>query len=143
MFLDHLHSFMDVTLDGIALKPFSTSLTHFFQEGCCPPITLPSSTITFVNFILSFTTTFSFGSLGKMMHLFHFMFQYFLGALLHSHGIVHQFSWWVCSYYLKIPYHIWFPRHFSNKLVYQKLLLQLVWYFLQCSSTKSFCNQPL
>ena len=70
MLLDHLHSFMDVTLDGTALKPFSTSLTHFFQEGCCPPITLPSSTLTFMNLILSFTTTFFSCSLGEKMHLF-------------------------------------------------------------------------
>ena len=74
MLLDHLHSFMDVTLDGTALKPFSTFLTHFFQEGCCPPITLPSLIpsliLTFMNLILSFITTFSSCSLGEKMHHF-------------------------------------------------------------------------
>ena len=55
---------------GTALKPFSTFLTHFFQEGCCPLITLPFSTLSFMNLILSFTTTFSSCSLGEKMHLF-------------------------------------------------------------------------
>ena len=143
MLLDHLHSSMDVTLDGTALKPFpspyplilrrflptdySPFLNHYFYE----PHPLLHN---YLFFLLSWR---------KDAFFFTLCFNAFLGALLHSHGVVHQFSWWVCSYCLKIPYHIWFPRHFGNKLVYQKLLLQLVWYFLQCSSTKSFCNQPL
>ena len=36
---------------------------------CCPPISLFSLTLAFINLILSFTTTFSSCSLGEKMHL--------------------------------------------------------------------------
>ena len=61
------------------------------------------------------------------MHFFFTLcFNVSLGALfggfLHTHGVVHQFSWWVCSHFLDSPYNIWFPRHSGNKLVHQNLL---------------------
>ena len=61
------------TLDETPFKSFSTFLIHFFQEGCCPPPSLPSFNLCFYkphHLLQPLSTIFTSYFLIAKMHLF-------------------------------------------------------------------------